>query len=341
MNKCKVLLHVVLLLFLSQLSLAQLKLRLNVEGGYYSTTTSFTNTDNNLEARLDGKLSYNIKSRKRNTTLGVRVRPEVFGVNNSLTSIKLQGTGSHRYLDENQMWNFNLAANSSNYNYSSSSTTISTFSLNVNYNYLLNKESDISLSVGYTFRSASENTSLDMDILFASSTFAYIVLPNFTIGAGVYLERYSSEFDTDDLYIQRKLTNNGYRFGPEFILNFSSKWIFRANYNLVFHASEVTNDISFEHVIKAVAGKALNRITTIMILAEYYYEDLDFKDISSYDRYLYFPSNIENEIYAKISFDISDRSEFYLRSGYFNINLQLDNSTLSGWNILAGYQLKM
>ncbi len=320
---------------------AQVSARIALEGGYYSTANSLSNSNESVEGRIDGRLDFRSQSKSNVTKVSMRVRPEIYGLENSLTSYKLKGLAYHQLSLSKNAIGVGIEGAMNRYSFSNRETTLDYFSIHTTFSRPVASQSFFSAKAGYTVRTNEYDSNLEIDLVFINANYSVNVARRTILGAGIYVERFTSKFEPNAELENFSLSNKGYRFGPLLNFEYQDKMIIKLNYNLMLHLSDVTKNFSAEHFAQVVAAKSLKRNVTLMLLAEYYYGDLRFNESTSFDKYLYFPSNNENEIYGKLVVDVSASTEVYLRTGYFNIDLQVENQSLSGWNMLFGIQTRI
>jgi hypothetical protein len=132
--------------------------------------------------------------------------------------------------------------------------------------------------------------------------------------------------------------NPGIRYGPIISIDYFGDFILRASNYFLFHNSKITKPSSIEYLASLVFGKKLSPAMSIMLLVDYYKSSLQFKSGINTEKYLYFPSNIENQAAVKIGYDINKSTEIYLKGGYLRIDLLFNSKPLTGWNFLLGLQ---
>jgi hypothetical protein len=335
-SKCFIL---IFLFFLSsQNNFAQLSLRLNLEGGYYQSTSKSIAESGQKDAtgRLDGEIGYKYINANEILSLKLRARPEIYGLNNNLKILKLRASAGYFSGNKDFTWGINLTGQKNNYS-----------GRNVNLNFqdlifMLESLTEISnnislkLNSGYGYQRISNDINQKMNLIFLDAEIIQRVFNNAKLGYGVYSER----FFLNNNYNIESTANKGWRLGPHVSFDYLRFFIINFDYRYLFHISEVTQSPSYEHWIRFVAGKLIAENWSVFVLTDYYFRKYTIKKyLESPYLYLYTPINEDNRIYLKLAYSISEIMEVYFKVGYFRENLY-NNYSFAGWNFLAGFEFE-
>lgn len=318
--------------------LAQFSLKFNLESGIYGTLNEPPENQIKIESRMDGKLKYNYHDDNRVASIELRARPEIFGINNGLTSLKLKSAGSYYQYEKSFNWGINFSGQSHNFHSSEISSKYKMLDISGDISKILDSLNSILLKFGYSNRIKNTSASLDIELIFADVMWLQNFGPGLNFGYGIYIEKFSSNYDAGFIFNNYLKQNNGLRYGPAIMVDFLGSFILRGNYYLLIHDSDITKSTSLEHQVNLAFGKKIANKLSLILLIDYYQNQFRFKNNFNTEKHLYFPSNLENQISAKIAYDIGSVTELYAKSGYFNIDLQENESSFSGWNSVLGIQ---
>ena len=338
MTSKSLLLVFLIMIFYSKINLAQLSLRLNLEGGYYrSTSTSAVESgQKDATARIDGEVGYKYKDDNRFYSFKLRARPEVYGLQNNLKIFKLKAAGNYYFTGNNITYGFNLNGQRNNYGGRDIDLTFQDFIFAFESLLTLDNNFSASANLGYGYQKVSENINQKMDLLFLDTEIFQDVFSNARLGYGVYSER----FVLNGVYKEDGVNNKGWRVGPHISLNYLKAFLANFDYRFLFHISEITKSPSYEHWIRLVAGKLFSENWSVFILTDYYFRKYTISKVLNNPYIsLYTPINEDNRIYLKVAYSLSDIFETYIKTGYFRENL-FNNYSFAGWNLVAGFEIE-
>jgi hypothetical protein len=315
---------------------AQISLRLNLEGGYYQSTSKFPleSGQKDATARADGEIGYKYDNDDHLISLKLRARPEVYGVNNNLKILKLKTFGTYFFKGDNLNWGIDLTGQKNYYNGRN---------LNLSYDDIIfmfesllkiNNVFSLSINTGYGYQKISNDINQKMDLIFLDSEIFQQLSGITKIGYGIYSER----FILNNKFESESINNKGWRVGPHLSFYYLKSFLLNIDYRFLFHISEITKTPSYEHWIRLVAGKLLNDYWSVFILTDYYFRRYTVTENIKYVS-LYTPINEDNRIYFKISYSLFDYLELYMKAGYFRENLY-NNYSFAGWNALIGFEIE-
>lgn len=327
-----------LFIFFCQNSFAQLSLRLNLEGGYYqSTSKSLTESgQKDVTARFDGEVGYKYKSDNNILSLKLRTRPEIYGVNNNLKILKLRAVADY-YLGNGKVnWGFNLIGQKNYYSGRDVHLNFQDLIFIIESLMSINDNFSVRSNLGYGYQRISNDVSQRMDLIFLDAEIIQAVLRNVKIGYGIYAE----EFFLNNNYKIEDTNNKGWRLGPHISFDYLKSFLVNFDYRYLFHISNITQSPSYEHWIRLVAGKLITENLSVFILTDYYFRKYTIeKNLENPYLFLYTPINEDSRIYMKIGYDLSDLWEIYFKTGYFRENLY-NNYSFAGWNFLVGFEFE-
>jgi hypothetical protein len=177
------------------------------------------------------------------------------------------------------------------------------------------------------------------DMWFAELKLIHSLFKSFKINYGFYYENFLLHHDGN--YDMEQNANKGMRFGPEIRFSYFSQFWITLEYRYLRHTSDLVGHNSYEGNLRVFLGKAVNSYLTILLLVDYYQRRfvLEQPNISDINL-LYSPMDMENRIYVKTVFTISDNSEFYIRFGYGKESFRQQLFHLEGWRTVVGISFK-
>lgn len=315
----------------------QIKLEGSLESGYYKSAGTNDILQNGFFTGIDGKAGYNYRDKQRIASINLRARPEFYGFDNQLRTLKLKGEASYIQNEESFNWGIKLAQQKYNFISSGLDLTYNMFDLSGSLDGYVWEGSPAALNFGFAYQDIGTPNEQSLDLFFGEGKL-YQSLNEFTkFGYGAYLERFIVTGNPPYFYSDPKSENKGWRYGPEFSLNYLGAGVFNLDYRFLFHNSGFTHYPSIEHWIRLVAGKIISEHLSVFLLIDYYLRNFKYNDnAEKYSYLLYTAMNFDNRIYVKLGYDINDNVEVYLRSGYFKENLYGNKLNFDGWNALIG-----
>jgi hypothetical protein len=315
----------------------QVDWRINSEAGFYESSGDIVLESNGPITRLDSYLKYKHEAEKRSASLQLRFRPELYSFNNPVSSIKLKAEGDYYQGEENFDWGLNLTGQKNFLNTNTIDYTYDIFVFSVNTDF---SKIGLNANGGYAYQIIKGRDEYNLDLLFLDvksfSRFSHYI----KFGYGLYLERF---FVSNKIILINNTSENkneGWRTGPQISLTYLKDYIVNIDYRLLFHESEFTKNLSYEHWIRVVAGKIFLNYFSAFLLADYsFYRFIKSSNYIEAVTPLYTPLNSENKIYLKIAYEIKDNLEIYTKTGYFRDNLYEDSFSLEGWNAMIGIEL--
>jgi len=320
---------------------SQLDWQLNSEIGYYESSNNQDNagmeTDNIL-SRFEGQVKYNYKAEERTASVQLRLRPEFYGVKNSIYSIKLKAAGDYFQESEKLVWGLNISRQRNIYTFTNTQINYDVFLIHADAALYYLDDYPLTLSLGYAFQNLDEISVQNLDLWFAEFKFYRMLNTYFKFGYGLYLERFFIE--NKIRLISGDTENKGWRLGPQFTLNYLKDFILSADYRFLFHYSKYNDNPSYEQWIRLVAGKIFLTDWSIFLLVDYYTRFFSTtRDFVDSINPLYSPLNLENRVYVKVDYELTNNLKAYIKSGYFKENLYEKKFILEGWNALIGLEL--
>jgi hypothetical protein len=178
-----------------------------------------------------------------------------------------------------------------------------------------------------------------MDLVFADIMQSKKFNPEINLDYGFYIEKYTAKSTVRTQFAINSSTK-GLRYGPQISLSINSDFIIRTTYKFLIHESEEIVSFSPEHQVNFILGKNIFNGFSLLAYLTYYSASLNYDETSDMER-LYFQSDYENIIYLKLSYDLSDKVELYLKPGYRKIELSHQSDIIEEWHLLLGLGVSM
>lgn len=317
----------------------QLSWKINGEMGFFRSAVTGLNEDRDILSRLDAQLKYKYQYENREASLNLRVRPELYGFDNALSTIKLKASGSYIQDEENLSWGFNLSTQRQTFNENSGSYYYENFILEGILSFFADSL-PLSIRPGYGYQLQNSNPEQDMDIIFVDAGINHYFSSYFEMEYGLYGEYFNIKNRYELWSTKAENTDRGWRIGPQLGLKYLKDFIIDCSYRFIIHNSRETRFLSYEHQIRLLAGKVILPRFSALLLIDYYLRNFRIKNAEGVKlTYDYTPINTENNIYFKLGYDIKDNIEIYTRYGYSKENLFNRDFSLNGWSLLIGIEL--
>lgn len=330
----------ILTLYLFDISKCQVSWKTSLETGYFNSTGDGLTGQKDIQIKLDGLLKYDYEKKKQNASAYLRVRPEMFGHNDRMRSVRLKAFGSYNYNFENLIGGINITSQRQLFSGKNIDINYQSFVLvsDISFEPFTNIPTNASLGYAYHTLSADEQS---LDLIFVDTKLNQVINSYLTFGYGIYGEKFSVGAINRTFYTYKKDKNHGWRLGPKFSASYVKELILSFDYRFLLHGSRLTSFPSYEHWLRVVAGKIFAEEWSIFFLADYYTRKFKLNNPTlAESNLLYTPMNLENRIYLKLGYDIASTVEIFLKSGYFSESLYKDNLSLKGWNVMIGVEVE-
>lgn len=328
-----------LILSVSPKLFSQFSVQGNVESGFYKSMGDFLSKESDLIIALEGKLDYRFEHENTEASFELKTRPEWFGLKKDLLSFKFRGSGDFLRREENFDWGIGVTRHLNRVSGGGVDINYDIFSVQGNTNFYLIEDLPVSIILGYAYQNIGSSIQQNHDIVFVEGKAHGIYNPYFRAGYGLYIEKFLIEGETITDYTKKMESSSGFRFGPELEINYLKDFVINGQYRFLVHSSDNTKFPSYEHWVRLVTGKFLFTDFSTFLLIDYYWRSIKNSGDIEKINILYSPFNVENQIYLKVSYAISDYYEIYLKGGYFRNDLVYNNYMFEGWNFLVGMEL--
>lgn len=317
----------------------QFNYKINAESGFFKSFGSGIKNNGDVLLATEGLAAYKINENNRNVLVQLRLRPEFYGTNNDLRSLKLKASAAYYQQESNYTWGINTDRLLFNFKGNNTDVSYDQFLISGELSLFALENHPVVFNAGYSFQKVTSDRNQKLDMSFINACAYDIINTSLKIGYGIYLERFLVS-SNQNLVQNENSTNNGWRYGPQLKINYLKDFITSLDYEFLLHNSQLTSSLSYENQLRFVAGKILSERWSAFLLVDYYSRNFKLKNLTQNDDgLLYTAANYENRIYLKLGYDTSESLEIYLKSGYFKENISNDKYSFEGINILLGLEL--
>jgi|GEM_PF-1220562 hypothetical protein len=328
---------------------SQFKFSTNAEAGFYASTGSSIIGQNGLYKDFDGQLGYNYNDDNRNAGINLIVHPEYYGSNNLLTTLNFDADGSYTQYEKSFNWGFRLNKRLDDFNERNIDLSYDIFNALAECDLFFINDFPFNITTGYGIQKIKDSTGQTLDYYLLDLKTSYSLSAITKIGYGIYTECFSvtgiplsegQQVNRTPGYAGTVNQNNGWRFGPQIGFYYLKDAIVNLDYRFLIHISDLTSNFSYEQWIRLVAGKLFCDKWSLFLLADLYFRKFNLNELAENNLNLLYNSiNVDNHIYFKTGYDVSDHLEIYLRTGYFKENLVNNKYLYLGWNSILGLEL--
>ena len=327
-------------IFLTQFLYAQIFWKASGESGYYNSSGSLLQSEEELLTRINLKAGYNYKTNNNLGQINFQLRPEIYGFENKLQTTRINVDGFFSQVRNDFDWTVRFTANQ--HIFTGDAADFSYDSFLINGQIVLPIESQISLDTraGLAYRNFDHRNAVSLDIIFSEIDFIYSYNSFTKFGCGLYLEKFGLNKEINSYFSYEHTKNNGTRIGPVFKFNYTRKFVLSIDYQFLIHDSEYTTYPSYDQWLRIITGTNIIKNLSAFVLVDYYKRNFKYQKEGNITEILYSPVNAENRIFFKLSNKVKPNQKIFLKIGYFDEKLFYKNYSLSGWKGYIGFEIK-
>lgn len=317
---------------------AQISWNLTAEAGYFKTSGEDLILQDDILTRLNGQVKMLYSESSHEASFSVNIHPEYLGAKNKTALLKVKADGSYFNYSDNLNAGVNFSVIKNNYFGDLLDVKYDIFSFQpaLITSFLGNP---LSTFFGYTNQRVEYGGNIIYDLIYNETEYLFLNDRYFVLGAGLYTERFVVENEYNNYGVQ-KLSNKGWRAGPLINIKYLRDFIISSSYRVMMHFSESVHSPSYEHQIMLLAGKVLFEKYSIFLLADFYIRDFKLKNGNSANELVYSPVNQQNKYFLKLAYELTEHSDFFLRTGYSKENVDYITNSIAGWSFTAGVELR-
>ncbi|MGH1363630.1 MAG: hypothetical protein ACRBF0_08745 [Calditrichia bacterium] len=309
----------------SILTAGSFKTRLSAEGGIYHSSSRLISQEY-LLSRLDLSANYTFVKPRLKFNMSSRLRPEMYLSSSQNLSTKFDVATALQFQPAKR-FSTQIGLSYQSEQLAEASAGIRVYELGTRLAWRMSSRfiSSVQIkAIGSEFELAS---STEIDALnlamFLEQRFRRSIKLSYAFHIGSYRAR-------DPI-----LSLQSWRLGPQLGLSYRKSFSLDLTYRLLALRLQDKLENGVEHYFQLVAGKIVTSKWSIFLLAEGYFRD--FSDtIALTDAFLFLPSETENRFHIKLERDISDKTSFYIKSGYQRSDLLLRDVRFAGLQAVIG-----
>lgn len=324
------------------ISFCQFNSRLDLEAGYMNIHNPLLNSEENIQMRAEGELSYNLSGGNSSFNANARFRPEWTGIETVLRSVKMGSQAGYLYEAESFALGVTAAAKRNLYNTYQPVISHDMMNIQGDFSYNLPSEIVLRLSPGYYRQIINFGSRQITDLLALNLSAGKSLFGSVNGEGGIYTEFFSVTEKPGKISIQKEYSLPGWKIGPELNFTYSEESIITLQYHFLLLNSENTEFPSNEQMVRFMAGLMPEENISFMLIADFYWHNIKVRNGTGYEEASilnYTSLNFENRILLKIGYDVSENVEVYLRTGYSKEDLTNSNLSEKSWSLMAGLSL--
>ncbi len=311
------------------------ELRISPETGIFSQTSGGASHDFFCgSASLFARYKYKLP--RQQVVFDLKFRPEFYTGSADITVLNINGQAMYRRNGDKVDMEIALSRNQMNYYESRYGLYAHITQAWARTQWKLSPSAGISIQPKYTVRSLTGAHEHKLSGAMMDISFIYRFRKAFVISAGPSIEIYRIHIPYRAESLSR---NKGITAGPSFSVNYQDESVLQCSYAIMKRTSNPVNENSIEHRIHGLWGRPISKKWSAFFYAEYTFRD--FRNEADRDNELFYSlTDIENRIFAKISCEWKNGSEWFLKTGYLSYGLYQSSARLSGLVMTTGFDFK-
>ena len=320
--------------------LGEWKGTLRSEAGYHRASFGNIHSQNFLRIKLEGLVKYTHRNNRQLWYIQTRLLPEVYDATG--TQWQFFHTDLKGYYLRNGhrgAWEGYVFAKRQNYQFRNFHLTFYTLNIGNRLVWRYTGQQALVVNIGYFHRLTTGKPEITWRAGVVNIGWWKKLFPDLSGRVGIYSESFGIRQSFSGADSAVVLSNNGWRLGPEIMLEYKKHFLMTFQYHWVWHHSRFTERFSGEHWLQAVFGKIIKRRWSLFLLIDYYFRRFHLNEDAN-PNVVYAPFNTRNRIRIKMERELSPHVELYTTVGYLNENLLIQRIEFSGWRTMLGMQWK-
>ena len=324
-----------ILFYFTQSFHGQLSYKANIETGLFfkSTNTDFNNSANIY--KLLGNIKFRTKYQNSESSISLKIRPEIFG--DDSYALKFGAQGDYVYRTNDLAWKTFITYQNFQYSLTDDKYNFSSFNIITGADFELSKSTPAQVFVGYSYQDIEFINNLSSDFIYLDAKVQNFVSNYSSVSYGVFFENYVSEGISN--ITSKPIEAKGWYYGPQISFNYLRNFLFNFGYKFLLISSSDLQNPSFEHRVNALGGMKVNEFISVFLYIDFYFRQAKQKR-SETETLSLLPTKNENHITFKINYKFKNNFSVYIKSGYFRENVFSESKHLDGLNFLLGLELK-
>ena len=325
---------------LSAITAAQVNWSVYTEGGLFNSINDVSAKSHDLLFRADGNLDYLYSKKDFSAAFKLKVRPEIYSSETNFKSLKSKVSGNYSQAGEDISWGINITGQKNFYQNNITEFNHSIFSIAFNSDWYEIENYPITMEIGYSYQTASENIEQNLDLLFLQARILKSLFPGNSSHLGFYIERFNIDNKYLDRFTNSASQNKGWRYGPKIGFEYFKHGVVSLDYRFLFHSSQVTKKPSYEHWVRFVAGTLFSESWSLFFLIDFYDRKFTLNQENLNQEFLVYNFlDVENKINIKLAREMSEGFEAYIKTGYFKEGFFNSSFNFEGWVFLMGIEI--
>jgi len=308
------------------------------EGGYYRARSSSVVSHSDIFSAFQGLIRYKNALNSHEWLTELRVRPEFYGLQNTITVLKFSARGQFQQRFPKFHLGLALSSRKNFYVNNNLDFDFSIFKIGGDLVWFYRPKTFFQVSANYFYRDLNSGVYNTLDAVMITVKLYRSFSPFGKIGAGAYIEKFKITNDVPPFFQFGLTENDGWRYGPEISLSYSRHFVININYHFLLHDSDLAQDLDNEQWIQLMLGKLLSPRWSIFFLADYYFRHFPIQPVLN-NWLVYVPIDNENSFYLKVEYDIQKKISLFTNLGFSKENLVYQNLDLSGFKGTIGLGL--
>jgi len=275
---------------------AELDLRLSGEAGLYRAQTQLQTSEANFLSRFSGWLKLQETADRSAWNLSLQLKPELYQGDLSYSVLKFISRGQFSQAKNSWQWGLGFDARKYSYFSINQNSSFDFFKLEGFFSSYFSRKFNLSLIPAYYYR---DLTTQQLDAFSGDFSFSAISGNKFNIGLGGYLENFRLSADPFPSFATARQSNVGWRYGPEFTLNYLKKIYFSLRYIFLWHRSEITVSPSYEQYLRLFISRKIAKNWIMFFVVDYFWNDIQLQNLQD-EMLLYIPFENENHVDLKV-----------------------------------------
>lgn len=309
------------------------------ESGIYKGQDISDEKHHSYLTRFDASLSYKVSQSRSNWSLQFRLKPEFYSSGDIFSNIKFFINGQYLKDYNRGLWSVSFDTRKFNYYKEYENFSFDIINFSGYFFYLFYNHKYLFININYLCRDISNHLDQNMDTMMGEFKILQAFSKYMNAGFGGLVEKFLINQPGSLLISESTTKNKGWRFGPEFSLEYQKKIIISFVYKFLFHQSDITENPSYQNQFRFLFSKLLSRKWSLFLLADYYLNKFSGVQEDTINL-LYTPVDNANNLHVKIVYDIKKGLSIYSKLGYVKDNLIYQNFSIQGWQSLIGIKFE-
>lgn len=311
------------------------ELRISPETGIFSQSAEGASHDFLFgSASLSARYKYKLP--KQQFVFDLKFRPEFYSGSADISVLNINGQASYRRSGKKVDMEITLSRKQMNYYEGRYGLYANITQAWARTHWKFSPVAGVSLQPKFSVRSLTGDHEHKLSSAMMDLSFNYRFRNIFVISAGPSIEIFRIHIP---YRAEPPSRNKGITAGPSVSVNYQDESVLQCSYAIMKRISNPVNENSIEHRIHGLWGRPITKKWSAFFYAEYTFRD--FRKEADRDNELFYSlTDIENRIFARISYEWKNGCEWFLKAGYLSYGLYQSSARLSGVTLTTGFDFK-